>query len=86
MDFQDNIINKLGGYDKSTHFFASAWICLLMPTWLCALIAAVVLAVGKEMVDKYIRKAEFSVRDMVVTIVGGAVSAGVIWLKITFFS
>jgi len=86
MDLQDNIINKLGGYDKSTHFFASAWICLLMPTWLYALIAAVVIAVGKEVVDKYIRKTEFSVRDMVVTIVGGAVSAGMIYSKITFFS
>lgn len=83
---QSTIINHLGGYDKSTHFFASAWICLLMPTWLYALIAAVGLAVGKELLDKYIRKTEFSVWDMVVTMLGGAVSAGVIYLKITFFS
>jgi len=81
MDIQTTIINRLGGYDKSTHFFASAWICLLMPTWLYAIIAAVVLAVGKELVDKYLRKTEFSVRDMVVTIVGGVVSAGIIALK-----
>lgn len=81
MDIQTTIINRLGGYDKSTHFFAAAWICLLIPTWLYALIAAVVLAVGKELVDKYIRKTEFSVRDMVVTIVGGAVSAGIMVVR-----
>jgi hypothetical protein len=81
MDIQDKIIQKIGGIDKAAHFFASAWICLLMPGWLYALIAAVVLAVGKELVDKYIRKTEFSVRDMVVTIVGGAVSAGIIVVR-----
>lgn len=81
MDLQENIINKLGGYDKSTHFFASAWICLLMPNWLYALIAAVVLAVGKEVIDKYIRKQAFDWRDVAATVLGGVVSAGILYFR-----
>jgi hypothetical protein len=78
---QDSIISRLGGYDKTTHFFCGAWLSLLMPTWYYALILAAILAVGKELVDKYIRKTEFSVRDMVVTIIGGAVSAFIICME-----
>ena len=81
MDLQEYIIQKLGGYDKSTHFFASAWIYMLMPTWLYALITAIILAISKELIDKYIRKTEFSIKDMIFTFIGGLLSTGIIFIK-----
>jgi len=80
MNTQDTIINRLGGYDKTTHFFAGAWLSLLMPTWYYALILAAILAVGKEVVDKYIRKQTYDVRDMLATFLGGLLSAGVMMI------
>lgn len=81
MNTQDKIIQKLGGYDKTTHFFAGAWLSLLVPTWYYAIGLAVVLAVGKEFIDKFIRKKEFDLNDLTATVAGGVLSAAVIFLK-----
>ena len=78
---QNSIIQRLGGYDKTTHFFASAFFCMLTPNWLYALILAVVLAFGKEMFDKYIRKQAFDWRDVAATVLGGMVSAGILYFR-----
>lgn len=80
MNIQNAIVNKLGGYDKTTHFFAGAWLSLLMPNWYYALILSAILAVGKELIDKYVCKQVFDVRDMVATFLGGVVSAGVMMI------
>ena len=67
--------------DKWLHFLVGGWLgtlgCLVVPWW-CALLAVLVAAVAKEVVDHQTHPAD--VWDAIATCVGGAVGVGVAML------
>lgn len=72
-DIQMTVINKYG-VDKLLHIAYGGWITALFDNLIAMVFIAIVIGVGKELVDKYVRKSEFDYKDMVVTWLGGAIT------------
>ena len=69
--------------DKLLHFFAGSYVALLAMEWLqweFALALVALVALGKEMYDRISGKGNPELWDFLVTLIGGAVTIGLIIL------
>lgn len=79
MDLQTKILSKIGT-DKFLHLFAGGWMSCLATNWYYALVIAFIVGLGKELVDKYIRKSSFDYYDWIATFLGGCITAAVLFI------
>lgn len=78
-DLQITILNKIG-IDNILHFLTGGWIACLAPTWYYALLIGFVLGLFKELIDKLIRKSEFSWVEWVATFTGSCITGLIMYL------
>lgn len=72
-DIQTEIINKYG-VDKLLHIAYGGWITAFFDSLITMVFVAIVIGIGKELVDKYVRKSEFDYKDMIAAWIGGAIT------------
>lgn len=60
--------------DKLLHLAFGGWVIAFIHVWWLGLLLSVLLGIGKELVDKYIRKGEIDVVDAFFTAFGGFIS------------
>lgn len=73
IDIQNFLINKIG-VDKLLHFFVCGWIVSFIDVLIFQIIVTIVLGVGKELIDKFIRKTSIDYKDMLFTWLGGVIT------------
>ena len=73
IDIQNFLINKIG-VDKLLHFFVCGWIVSFIDGLIFQIIVTIVLGVGKELIDKFIRKTYIDHKDMLFTWLGGTIT------------
>lgn len=73
IDIQKILIEKIG-VDKLLHFFVCGWIVSFIDSLLYQIIVTIVLGIGKELIDKYVRKTSIDYKDMLFTWLGGTLT------------
>lgn len=73
IDIQKILIEKIG-VDKLLHFFVCGWIVSFIDSLLYQIIVTIVLGIGKELIDKYVRKTSIDYKDMLFTWLGGTIT------------
>ncbi|HML64633.1 MAG TPA: hypothetical protein PKC55_07380 [Dysgonomonas sp.] len=73
-DLQITILNKVG-IDNVLHFLAGGWIACIAPTWFYALMIGFCIGLIKELYDKYIKKSQFDLYELLSTFFGSVVTA-----------
>lgn len=79
-NIQQIIIKKVG-VDRLLHFAFGGWISCLAPTWYYAVVLATTVGFLKELIyDNLIKKSKFDVIDWACTMLGGVVTAIVVFI------
>ena len=73
IDIQTAFINKIG-VDKLLHLSICGWIVSFIQPILWMILVTIVLGIGKELIDKFIRKTSFDHKDMIWTWSGGIIT------------
>lgn len=73
IDIQKVFVNKIG-VDKLLHLSFCGWIVSFAQTITCMIIVTIVLGIGKELIDLFIRKSTFDYKDMLWTWLGGIIT------------
>ena len=74
------IINYVLRLDRLKHFFIGTLVFIFIDiseTSMNALILTSVLAVGKELYDKFVKKSKFDVLDILYTVLSGLIIVGI---------
>lgn len=73
IDIQNILVNKIG-VDKLLHLSFCGWIVSFVQPILWMILVTIVLGIGKELIDLFIRKSAFDYKDMLWTWSGGIIT------------